>query len=289
MSKGRALSVATINCNKLHEESHPLKVAHLLHAILYSLRAPVIIALQEIGTLLPEYGPYQKKRAEIGPILEDLLTYFAPHLAYKFIEIPPLPATTGGDLQLAIRNAFLIRPPFYQESLFEITPTLPQFSGGVNPNRDELFEPSRRALHLSGSLYGEKINLINLHLKSMNARTNEEKKRAKRQRNAQAEAIAEYCHTLSSEEATLILGDFNDTPNSDTLKILLNDTFTPTWDYAIRGNYSYRYGNQPLVLDYILYNHPLKLEEMAVFHLNTQRINERPFSDHDPLLATFTL
>lgn len=285
------ITVASINLGNLGEWSSQERVERLIYSILHDLTMPDLIAVQEIGALQPHPKWHAPLPASLPLQICQSLNRYAPDGAYRYIELAPIPGQSGGDPLFNIRSGFFYRNTLTPKRLQPIAPNTPPFSGGIN-GRGERYSPSRLPLALLVEREGRSFWALNLHLKSMNATTNRASKVAKRQRHEQATLIQRFINEKCSPHPTLIMGDFNDTPGSNTLKILENrSTFTPIWDYGKRGTYTYRHRNRPLVLDYILYNAPFRLMEASVFHINSEQhpYHERRYSDHDPILARFSL
>ncbi len=295
------LRVATANLNNCGDWSHPKKIEHFIHALIYELNFPHVIALQEIGGTTT--APNQPVVATVGrEITQKILQRSGAH--YQYLEIPPLPQSTGGAEDANIRSAFLLLKEGPKPSLSTFPPmpltlnileisTLgedcPAFKGdsieGTKPSR----KPLLLHLMINNGEQKRELQLINCHLKSKNSSSRDEERLAKRQRNSQAHSIIKALKERGREIPTIILGDFNDTPNSDTLRILQSTGLTSLWkDYKGRI-YTLKHRNQPIVLDYILYSPELLPSNEKICHINTYLGNEKRFSDHDPVVTEFTL
>lgn len=285
------LSVATINLDNLGEWSHATRFERLTEAVNTALKRPMIIALQEVGVFAEKENVNLDAPlpATIDKTLLDYLNEDQPREAqYHYAEIAPKPFTTGGERNHHIRSAFLYRAPITLTDLRTLGEDSPFFTGNTLEGKEAL-SPSRRPLHGIFDLNGTPLHLINCHLKSMNAPTNDRKKIARRQRNAQAEQIRHEIQ-IYKEEPLMILGDFNDLPQSKTIEILRDhQSLASIWNDTPKPCYTYRYKNKPIVLDYILYNHHLTLIEVSAPPLNTPHLSPTRFSDHDPVVATFKL
>ncbi len=274
------LSVATINLNNLGTWSDPERIKNFVLSIGNHLKFPHIIAVQEIGGTSHSDGPVDAQATK--DIIQQLRSLF--DATYHYIDIPPLPNQTGGAEGINIRCGF-----FYHDSLscIEIRPieiNHPAFTG----NNDN-FVASRYPIHAIFSLNGIAINIINCHLKSMNKKS-QSKRSIKSQRIQQANLILEYYQNNShlNELPTIIMGDFNDTPNSKPLT-LFSPFFSSTHSLETCKIFTYKYHNKPMILDYILYNSRLLLHQSQILHINTNPNETSRFSDHDPILAIFSL
>ncbi len=281
------LTVASCNLQNFHRHSAKEKRENFIKALIEPLNLPDIIALQEIAVITDEHTPLQATipaTALANELIAEIQNQ--SQVQYRYYEAPPLINQSGGAQDLNIRSAFLIK------SDITVTDCYPLFS--IHENGDEHTEEtpffqSRIPLVIKVKIDHTQLTLVNCHLKSQHAPTNQEKKIAKKQRNAQALLIVEKLIHNSSNNSNstcdnlIILGDLNDTPNSDTLKILTSARLKSIWSIAEGRLYTTKHKNCPVILDYILVDSTLEVDNPQIFHLNTNLKSENRFSDHDPI------
>lgn len=289
------IRIATANLNNCGEWSHDKKITHFADAVVTRLHLPHLIALQEIGGIATDSNIPVEAQVK-DRIIEAI--YQLSKARYRYLEIPPLPGTTGGNIDANIRSAFLLlentpnidqtegsKTPIHIKDLRILGEEHPAFIGDMEHN----IQPSRKPLLLHLEFAGHEIIFINCHLKSKNSHSRDAERLAKQQRNQQAELIQKEAAKLmlSPEISLVILGDMNDTPNSDTLKILQSIGLNSNWTQYKGRIYTLKHRNRPIVLDYILYSSHLELIQQEVIHINTYLGNNNRFSDHDPVVCEF--
>lgn len=270
------LRIASCNLQNLNELSPEYKIEHFVRALQDPLLLPDIIALQEIGA--SNSTDESVAVATVAQTLIDTIKVQA-NVQYYYIDMPPITGSTGGAADFNIRPAFLVKANIKVSHIEEIGVEEPAFKGDESLN----FKASRKPLAMTINVDDQQLIFINCHLKSQNARTNQEKKLTKKQRNRQAEIIAEYCQSHHLKQPIILLGDFNDTPNSDTLKILQGGHYISAWDDYTGRLYTTKHRNCPIVLDYFLIDKRLSLLNPQVHHINTNLKYSYRFSDHDPI------
>lgn len=274
------LSIASCNVQNLYEHSSLQKLFNFIIALDDPLNLPDIIALQEIGAETDEQKDYAQ--AIIGERICTIVKNMTG-VNYRYYDLPPTNESSGGALNLNIRPAFLIKDSITVTEL-QTLPPMACFSG----DESSFFSASRYPLVLTIDYQKQAITLINCHLKSQNAKTNQDKKRARKQRNEQARAIYNFYNKLLPTHYIILLGDFNDTPNSQTLEILQGGELLSIWkDYPGRL-YTTKHRNRPVVLDYILVDKRLSFHTPQAHHINTQLEYTFRYSDHDPISVEIT-
>lgn len=276
------LTIASCNLQNLNEHSPLHKLENFALALKNELKLPDIIALQEIGSEAVNQEAYAI--ANVALKLIEII-YEATGTSYQYIDIPPLQYSTGGALDFNIRPAFLIKSNIQILKYIPLGVNEPAFIGEETVN----YRASRLPLLITVEIAQKKLTLINCHLKSQNSRTNQEKKQAKKQRNQQALIIQEYCKTIPQNSPIIILGDFNDTPNSDTLRILTQERFTSIWSQYLGRLYTTKHRNCPIIIDYILLSKNISFSNPQVHHINTNLKYPYRFSDHDPISVDIIL
>ena len=273
-----SLKIASCNLQNLNEHSPSHKIDNFILALENELQFPDIIALQEIGSGIIDED--QRAIAHIATTLTDQIT-LKTGIHYHYIDVPPLENSTGGARDVNIRSGFLLKSDLRLLHTEEIGIGHPAFIGDASEN----LKASRYPLIITVEKKERQITLINCHLKSQNSRTNRDKKLAKKQRNLQAQVIQDFCtqHSAQSQSPFIILGDFNDTPNSDTLTIIKNEQFHSIWKQYPHKLYTTKHRNCPIVLDFILLPANIIFQNPQVHHLNTNLKYPYRFSDHDPI------
>lgn len=269
------LSLASCNVQNLYEKSSIQKLFNFIIALDDPLNLPDIIALQEIGAETKENESHAQ--AIIGNWICDQIRIVTGS-QYRYLDHPPINESSGGATNLNIRPAFLVKDSITPLQL-QTLPPASCFSG----EESRFFSASRYPLALTIGHQDRPITLINCHLKSQNAKTNQDKKHARKQRNQQANAIKEFYAELFPSHYIILLGDFNDTPNSQTLEILKGDQLNSIWENYSGRLYTTKYRNRPIVLDYILVDKRLLLSNPTVHHINTNFEYPFRYSDHDPV------
>ena len=271
-----SLKIASCNLQNLNEHSPSHKIDNFILALQNELQFPDIIALQEIGS-----GTIDENQRAIAHIALTLTKQIAltTGIIYHYIDVPPLENSTGGARDMNIRSGFLLKADIKLLQTEEIGINHPAFIG--DPSQD--LKASRYPLVITIEKSDQKITLINCHLKSQNSQTNKDKKLAKKQRNLQAQVIQDFYNQYSEQEKLMILGDFNDTPNSDTLKIMTHEQLHSIWKQYPHKLYTTKHRNCPIVLDFILLSENIIFHNPQVHHLNTNLKYPYRFSDHDPI------
>lgn len=276
------LKIASCNLQNLNEHSALQKITHFILALENTLQFPDIIALQEIGA--EAVNAEGVATATVAMILIEEI-YRQTGISYQYADIAPQQNSTGGAQDFNIRPAFLVKSGITILQKYEIATDEPAFKGDSSLQ----FRASRNPLVLVIEKNTHQLTLINCHLKSQNSRTNQEKKLAKKQRNRQAEIIRDYYQHTFKNQPLIILGDFNDTPNSDTLKYLTNEKMISMWSTYSGRLYTTKHRNCPVVIDYILLSENISFTNPQVHHLNTNLQYPHRFSDHDPISVEIIL
>lgn len=269
------LSIASCNVQNLYEGSSIQKLFHFIIALDDPLNLPDIIALQEIGAKTKSDHP--RAEAIIGDWICQQIAQRSG-IQYRYLDLPPTNESSGGAADLNIRPAFLVKESLSVQQL-QTLPTMSCFSG----DEQQFFSASRYPLALTVDYHGHPLMLINCHLKSQNAKTNQDKKRARKQRNQQAQAIYNFYTQQLPNHYIILLGDFNDTPNSQTLEILQSKELKSIWKDLPGRLYTTKHRNRPVILDYILVDHRLSYHNPQAHHINTNLDYTFRYSDHDPI------
>ncbi|MCC5662687.1 endonuclease [Nostoc sp. CHAB 5784] len=252
------------------------KFTALANQIVTNLEAPDIIALQEIQ---------DNDGAELSSVVDASLTAetlissieSAGGPAYEYQEIPPQNGLDGGQPGGNIRVGFLFNPQRVKLQKLE------RFAN------DPAFLESRKPLVGEFTFNNIPITLINNHFASKSGGAASNPKRIK-----QATIVNEFVVdrlTTDPNANIVVLGDLNDTPDSQPIKVLegnklenLVNKIPPAdrFSYVFQG--SKEQIDQILITPNLLNNgNP----EINAVHVNAGI--SRSASDHDPVIARFTL
>lgn len=273
----KTFSVATINAANLGEWSNSERIYNFSRSIVEDLNAPMVIAVQELGGLSKE-GEQAVRATVADDICQILMDEFQQF--YHYAEVAPKPESSGGADNINIRCGFFYRSELELKKLLQIGRTSEVFTG----NESGEYVASRIPL-LAIFQYGDVLfQVINCHLKSMSIK-DQTKKQAKKQRNQQAQLVANYIQDHHLMDLPLfIMGDMNDTFASKTVQAIVAQGFESAHSSLKYQIYTYKYHKKPILLDYILYNDLIKNREASIVHINTDTDNDRAYSDHDPLM-----
>jgi predicted extracellular nuclease len=293
------LTIATYNVLNLSADSaDDLQRTRLASQIVWALRAPDILALQEIQD---SSGERDDGVVDARPTLRALAraVIAAGGPGYAYLDVPPVDKRPGGAPGGNIRNAF-----FYDSarvklvSYRSLTPTVLAAAGAPNP---AAFTESRDPLEAVFEFSGRRITAINNHLTSRYGSTpvfgavQPWVQAGEAEREAQVRALRAYMSHLvevDSGAQVVVLGDMNTFETSDDLAIILPGAPPLLTDLIARvaqpERYSYIFEGNSQVLDHIFVTRNLAAAAMAdVVHLNVDFPSERPASDHDPVVAGF--
>lgn len=283
------LTLATYNVENLDASDNKYDV--LASNIVYNLRAPDIIALQEIQDADGAGKGSNLSGVQTAQGLINAISKISG-AHYAYIEIAPDTAnSTGGEPNGNIRNGYLYnldRVSYVQGSAELIT-------GSAYAN-------SRKPLVATFEFNGQKITTIDVHLTSRGGSdplwgaTQPPADAGDASRTAQAAGVKAYINAHLADDPKLniaVLGDWNgfawedaQTQLTDPAKGgVLTDLATALLPSEER--YSYLFEGNAQQLDHILVTGGLagKAQYDAV-HLNSQFGGDRP-TDHDPQLAMF--
>ncbi|NBB70316.1 MAG: hypothetical protein GVY33_08320 [Alphaproteobacteria bacterium] len=280
--------------------------------IVGNLGAPDIVALQEVqnndGEVISDVAAAD---ATLQLLVDEIAAAGGP--AYVFIDTPNVPVTTddgelirpvggapGGD----IRNAFLYDPE--RVDLVEgSVNTLTDGDGDAFP-----FFEGRIPLEATFAFNGEEVTLINNHFSSkggsapilgieqpFDARQEDpDVNGSLDQRRDQAEAVAARVDEILAADADAevgVLGDLNEFEFVSPVDEILGDQLTNLTDQLPADErYSFIFQGNSQTLDHVLASDGLIGDgaDVDVVHTNAEfAATDGRASDHDPVLARFTL
>ncbi len=284
------LSIATYNLENLDTSDNKFDV--LASNIVYNLRAPDILAVQEIQ---------DADGAGTGSDLSGTVTaqglidsiYAQSGLRYAYVEIAPTTAnSSGGEPNGNIRNGF-----FYNVDRVSYV------EGSAALITGSAYNNSRNPLVAQFEFAGQKITAIDVHFTSRGGsdplwgNTQPPADAGDAARTAQAAGVKAYIQEHLADDPSLnvaVLGDWNgfyfenaQTQLTDPAKggVLtnLNTLLSP------EERYSYMFGGNAQQIDNILVTGGLLTNaQYDSVHLNSQFGEDRP-TDHDPQLALLQL
>jgi predicted extracellular nuclease len=284
------LSIASYNVENLAGNGPQAKFDGLAGQIVHHLRAPDIIALQEIqddngavddGTVAADQT--------YGRLIAAISAAGGP--TYQYVNVDPVNNADGGAPGANIRVGYLYDPTRVSfTAAVQVDPTHPAWTA------------SRKPLAASFVFEGQEVVLINNHLKSKSGdeplfgRFQAPTLHTEAQRLAQVSVLAAFVAALRANDPEIrvvLLGDLNDFQFSAPLQTLtaaglvnLTDTLPE------HARYSYVYDGNSQALDHILVSlNLLPAAEYQILHLNSEFAVGDPLrlSDHDPLLLRLNL
>jgi predicted extracellular nuclease len=246
-------------------------------------------------------------------IIDGILDLGGPR--YGFVDITPIPEADGGAPAGNIRTGFLYRldrgltlasaPYGDAKTAVEIqdisgTPTLSLNPGRIDPTNPAFYD-SRKPLVVTFLFKGEPLFIINTHFVSKGpdrdlfGEFQPPLLDSEVPRLEQAQIVHDFVAEILSidpEARVVVLGDMNDfyfSPPIDLLEGEMLNNLIET--LPLEERYSYIYDGNSQTLDQILASEGMMqgLVSMDVLHINSEFDYETRFSDHDPLIATFSL
>jgi predicted extracellular nuclease len=306
------LSVATFNVENLSARERPARLARLAERIVDGLGGPDLLAIQEIqdDSGAGDDGTVTGGRTAQA-LIEAIGAAGGPDYAYR--EVPPENNQDGGELGANIRVAFLFRTDrglaFVDRPGGDaVTPvaivadtTGPRLSvspGRLAPGRPAWAE-SRKPLVGELTFNGRRLFVVGCHFVSRRGdqplfgRFQPPARPSEAQRVEQARLVNTFARELLAADPAaklIVLGDLNDGSGSATLAELKGDLLTDLLETLPEADrYSYVFGGQAEVIDHILVSPGLLMAApmVDIVHGNAELIGAA--SDHDPVLARFTL
>ena len=309
---GDELAVATFNVENLDPDDPPEKFAELAKLIVDNLKAPDIVALEEIQD---DNGPVNDGTTSAGETLDTLLgailTAGGPDYDYR--QINPVNNADGGEPGGNIRVGFIFRtdrglsfvdrPGGTSTAATGVVagPDGPQLTfspGRVDPT-NSAFNSSRKPLAGEFLWRGTTILAIANHFNSKGGddplfgRFQPPNRVTETQRHAQAQVVNSFVDSILALDANakvIVLGDLNDFEFSETLAILEGGVLDNLVLSVRRPErYTYVFEGNSQVLDHILASRKLyrTLTAYDVVHVNAEFADQA--SDHDPQVARFSL
>ena len=306
------LAIATFNVENLSPVDPPEKFAELGGLIVDNLRAPDIVALEEIQD---NDGPANTTVTGATLTLETLIAAIeaAGGPRYQFRQIDPVDDQDGGQPGGNIRVGFLFRT---DRGLAFVdrpggTPTTPNGVSGKNNKVQLVYSPgridpanpawsaSRKPLAAEFRYRGQTIFVIVNHFNSKGGdqplfgRFQPPARPTEVQRHQQAQVVNDFVDQILAgfkNARIVVLGDINDFEFSRTVEILKGEVLTNLMDTLPKPErYSYVFEGNSQVLDQVLVSRKLDKRSTSydVVHVNAEFFDQA--SDHDPQVARFVL
>jgi uncharacterized protein len=305
------LAVATFNVENLSPVDPPAKFARLAGLIVDNLRAPDILALEEIQD---NDGPANTAVTDasqtLGQLIAAIQTAGGP--TYAFRQINPVDDADGGQPGGNIRVGFLFRtdrglefvdrPGATSTTANGVTgrnnQTRLTFSPGRIDPQNAAWTDSRKPLaaefHFRGKTYFVIVNHFNSKGgdQPLFGRFQPPARVTEAQRHQQAQAVNDFVDKILAADRNalvVVLGDINDFEFSETVEILEGDgVLTSLMDTLPKAErYSYVFDGNTQVLDQVLVSEKLAKPTTSydVVHVNAEFFDQA--SDHDPQVARF--
>ncbi|MGK6319449.1 Calx-beta domain-containing protein [Sphingomonas sp. DT-204] len=284
------LSIATYNLENLDTSDNKFDI--LANDIVYSLKAPDIVAVQEIQDADGAGSGTDLSGTVTAQGLIDAI-YEASGLHYAYVEVAPTVAgSTGGEPGGNIRNGYL----YNLDRVDYVDGSAELITGGA-------YAGTRNPLAAQFEFGGQTITTINVHLTSrlgsdpLLGNTQPADNAGDAARTAQAAGVKAYIQEHLADDPALniaVLGDWNgfyfedaQTQLTDPAQggVLTNlNTLLPEEE-----RYSYLFDGNAQQIDNILVTGGLLGgAQYDAVHLNSQVAGSRP-TDHDPQLALLML
>jgi uncharacterized protein len=306
------LAVATFNVENLDPADPPQKFADLANLIVGNLRAPDLVAVEEMQD---DNGPTNDAVVSAGATFARLITAIqaAGGPTYDFRQIDPVDDQDGGEPGGNIRVGFLFRVDRGLEFVDRPggTPTAAttvvgtgaatrlSFSPGRIDPGNAAFNNSRKPLAGEFTYHGQRLFVIANHFNSKGGdqplfgHFQPPTRATEVQRNQQAQVVHDFVAGLEAADRhanVVVLGDFNDFEFSTAMATLragvLGDLITTL---PRDQRYTYDFEGNSQTLDHILLSGALLDRPVAydVVHVNAEFATRA--SDHDPQVARITI
>ncbi len=282
------LTMATYNVENLDPSDNKYDI--LASNIVYNLRAPDIIALQEIQDANGAAAGGSLSGATTAQGLINAIGLIST-ARYAYIEVAPTTAnSTGGEPNGNIRNGFL----YNLDRVGYVDGSAELITGAAYNN-------TRKPLVADFTFGGETITAINVHLTSRGGSdplwgaTQPPADAGDAARTAQAAGVKAYVQEHLADNPNLnfaIMGDWNgfswETAQTQLTDPARGGVFTDLNTLLAQNErYSYLFEGNAQQLDHILVTGGLLAgAQYDAVHLNSQFTGNRP-TDHDPQLAMF--
>ena len=310
------LAVATFNVENLAPTDPLAKFARLAGLIVNNLKAPDVIAIEEIQD---NNGTTNDGTVDASTTWNLLIAAIqsAGGPTYQYRQVDPVDDQDGGAPGGNIRQGFLFRT---DRGLSFVDrpgggPTTPNAVVGSGSTAHLLYSPgridptntaftaSRKPLAAEFMFRGHHLFLVANHFNSKGGddplfgRFQPPVRSSETQRHQQAQLTHDFINDIVSADPNseiVVMGDLNDFEFSDTVGILKGTPTTILEDLIdtlpTAERYSYVFEGNSQTLDHILFSTPLfnaHRFEYDVVHVNAEFADQA--SDHDPQVARITI
>lgn len=293
------LTVATFNVENLDPGDR--RFEQIAKIIVNNLSTPDVLSLIEVqdnnGAINDNVVRANQTYQSLISAIEDI---GGPK--YAFTDIAPKDDQDGGEPGGNIRVGFLFQPqrvvlaklPKGRASdAVAIRSSTDSIDLSFNPGRinpeDDAFDASRKPLAAEFLFNEQKLFLIANHFVSKRGGPPDDDKRVE-----QAQIVNQFVAQLlqSAPDANVVvMGDLNDLPDSRPLETIKGDILENlTERLPLSDQYTFEFKGELELIDYLLVSEHLARvaqPEIDIVHVNVGF--KRSVSDHDPVLAAFTL
>jgi predicted extracellular nuclease len=321
------LTVATFNVENLNPNVGDPggavdRLDQLAQIIVNNMAAPDVLVLEEMQD---NNGATNNGVVAGDQTFQELIDAIAlaggPN--YEFIQIDPVNNQDGGAPGANIRVGFLYNPArveFVPQGAADsddangvvvdgndaaltlnpgrVDPTNPAF----NQDPVTLSEGARKPLAAEFIFNGQKVFIIANHLKSKTGdtplfgSTQPPVETTAAQRAAQAQILNDFVAALLAADPSanvIVAGDLNDFEFSNALQVLKGDNLTNLVEQVPQADrYTFNFEGNSQVLDHILVSGNLTAgaaPDVDIVHVDTDFAASTRASDHDPIVARFTI
>lgn len=285
------LAIASYNLLNIDALDPQVKFDILAQDIIVNLKAPAIIALQEVQDADGEgAGANLSGEPSIARLIEAITLAGGP--AYTYVEIAPDVANTNGGAPNAnIRNGYL-----YQDTIVDLVPNSLELVDPGNP----AFNNSRKPLAAEWIYNGQSFTTVNVHSSSRSGSeslfgSNQPPvNAAEGARIAQATVIRDYVDGVTTADPgakVVVLGDFNGFLFEQPFDILTAGDKLSNLQELLpeEERYTFQFDGNNQAIDHLLVTQNL----LAGAQFDTVALNAERFglagvtsgSDHDAIVA----
>lgn len=281
------VSVATYNVENMDPSDNKYDI--LANDIVNSLKAPDIVALQEVQDADGAGGGSILSGASNVQGLIDAIAKLSG-LVYTYVEIAPTTAnSTGGEPNGNIRNGYLY-----------LSNRVTLLEGSLGLIEDAAFNGSRKPLVATWSFNDQEFTTVNVHLTSrlgsdpLWGDAQPPRDGGDASRIAQAAAVGDYVFDILSADASrqfVLLGDWNGFYFEKAQTQLTNGGVFTNLSTLLpeEERYSYLFeGNSQLIDNMLVTGGLLSGAKYDAVHINAEFTGSRP-TDHDPQVALLRL
>ncbi|HKP18345.1 MAG TPA: lamin tail domain-containing protein [Gaiellaceae bacterium] len=305
------LSVATFNVENLDPGDPAAKYDELAHLIVDNLGSPDLISVEEVQD---NNGPTNDPVVDANVTLDALVAAIgaAGGPSYSYRQVNPVDDQDGGEPGGNIRQVFLFRTdrglafvdapgggPTTANSVVA-GPHLQYSPGRIDP-ADAAFTSSRKPLAGEFTFNGSRLFVIGNHFNSKGGdqplfgHFQPPALFSEAQRIQQAQIVNDFVDDilgLDANASVIVLGDLNDFDYSTPLATLQGTPSVLTNLYSTipaAERYSYVFDGNSQALDHILASSATAAQVVAFdpVHVNAEFAQQA--SDHDPLVARFSV